>query len=179
MNTFSELQEAADKMLAESEPSPSAPVCVRCGGHGVVRNGHKHGKQAYLCRDCGKSFVETTNTVMYYSHYGKDVWEQVTKDTYERKAIDRTAKELGLDHHVVFNMRHKILKVLEDAEEEDSIKLDETFFWIRTREAKRSGKRLDGKRGNTERKRQSRGFLKNMSAFVPVWSAEAIRSLTR
>ena len=128
-----ELQEAADKMLVESETVHQAPICVRCGGHSVVRNGHKHGKQAYLCRDCGKSFVETTNTVMYYSHYGKDVWEQVTKDTYERKAIDRTAKELGLDHHVVFNMRHKILKALEDAEEEDSIKLgevselDETF----------------------------------------------------
>lgn len=128
-----ELQEAADKMLAESETVPLAPICVRCGGHSIVRNGHKHGKQAYLCRDCGKSFVETTNTVMYYSHYGKDVWEQVTKDTYERKAIDRTAKALGLDHHVVFNMRHKILKALEDTEEEEPIELgevselDETF----------------------------------------------------
>ena len=128
-----ELQEAADKMLTESETPAKAPICVRCGGHSVVRNGHKHGKQAYLCRDCGKSFVETTNTVMYYSHYGKDIWEQVTKDTYERKAIDRTAKALGLDHHVVFNMRHKILKALEDTEEEGPIELgevselDETF----------------------------------------------------
>ena len=103
------------------------------GGHSVVRNGHKHGKQAYLCRNCGKSFVETTNTAMCRSHYGKDVWEQVTKGTYERKAIDRTAERLGLDHHAVFNMRRKILKALEDTEEEGPIELgevselDETF----------------------------------------------------
>ena len=126
------LHRIADEMVPESTRA-SIPSCVRCGGNHVYRNGHKCGKQAYLCRDCRKSFVETTNTLMYHSHFGKEVWDKVTEDTLACKPIDKTAAELGIEHHTVFNMRHKILKALEDSDEECPIELgevtelDETF----------------------------------------------------
>ena len=35
------------------------PACARCGGGRTIKNGHIHnGKQRYLCRDCGRQFVE-------------------------------------------------------------------------------------------------------------------------
>lgn len=40
-------------------PRMECPVC-HTSAH-VVRNGHKHGKQAFLCRACRKSFVTTSN----------------------------------------------------------------------------------------------------------------------
>jgi len=33
-------------------------MCKYCGSESVVKNGHVHGKQFYLCKDCGHKFVE-------------------------------------------------------------------------------------------------------------------------
>ncbi|NEP40756.1 MAG: IS1 family transposase, partial [Okeania sp. SIO2H7] len=30
--------------------------CPDCQSHKVVKNGHRQGKQSYLCRDCGRQF---------------------------------------------------------------------------------------------------------------------------
>lgn len=35
-------------------------ICKYCGSENVVKNGHVHGKQFYLCKDCGHKFVEPT-----------------------------------------------------------------------------------------------------------------------
>jgi transposase-like protein len=60
-------------------------------GKNIVRNGKRRGKQSYLCRECGKSFVRTTGTAMYYSHSGETVWKQVLHDTINGVPLDRTA----------------------------------------------------------------------------------------
>jgi transposase-like protein len=99
-----------------------------------VRNGHKHGKQAYRCRGCGKSFVETTKTALFNSHSGEAVWRQVIRDTVSGVPIDETAGNLGLHHETVFNMRHKILYCLEQKEHRNPTRLegvceaDETYL---------------------------------------------------
>jgi insertion element IS1 protein InsB len=34
-------------------------ICPRCGSDNIVKNGRtRRGKQNYLCRDCGRQFVE-------------------------------------------------------------------------------------------------------------------------
>lgn len=130
---ITELQQIVDELEPKMEPCKAVTECIYCGSASIVRNGHKHGKQAYLCRKCGKSFVETTNTIMYHSHYGQEIWKQVIKDTLNHKSIDKTARELGMDHHVVFNMRHKILQALEKNSDEEPSEMggvsefDETF----------------------------------------------------
>lgn len=41
-------------------------VCPHCGCMHVVRNGHRpDGGQRYVCKDCGKSFVITSNTIVH------------------------------------------------------------------------------------------------------------------
>ena len=97
----------------ENGESVSTPKCPGCGGSHVVRNGHESGKQQYLCKGWGRSFVETTNGAVSHSHSGETVWKQVIADTINGVAMDETAETLDWHHETVFNMRHKILYCLE------------------------------------------------------------------
>lgn len=112
---------------------PEKPCCPHCGRNSVVRNGHKCGKQEYLCKSCGKTFVSTTNTLMSGSHQPREIWEEVINDTLSGDAIDFTAKRLGMTHDCVFRMRHKILGSLARLDGKqgftlsDVSELDETF----------------------------------------------------
>ena len=109
--TFSKLKEIKEKADAEKESEPVS--CPRCNSSAVVRNGKRNKKQAYLCRDCKKTFVETSSSAIAYSHSSETVWKQVIRDTVEGVSIDKTAENLDLVHSTVFNMRHKILNCVE------------------------------------------------------------------
>ena len=136
-------EEGVEKALAvlreikaeiDKKEKTSVPDCINCGSKHVVRNGHKHMKQAYLCRNCGKSFVDTTKTTLFQSHFGEAMWKQVIRDTVGGISIDDTAASLDLHHETVFNMRHKILYCLEQEERmnptqfEGVCELDETYI---------------------------------------------------
>ena len=55
-------------------------VCPLCGCIHVVRNGHrKDGTQRYVCKDCGKSFVIATNSIVSGTRKDLSVWEQYIK----------------------------------------------------------------------------------------------------
>ncbi|BAZ36578.1 TetR family transcriptional regulator protein (plasmid) [Calothrix sp. NIES-4101] len=36
-------------------------ICPHCHSSRLSKNGHRHGKQRYLCKDCGKQFLEKPN----------------------------------------------------------------------------------------------------------------------
>ena len=44
-------------------------ACVHCGSVKVKRNGKYRNRQRYLCRDCGKSFNDLTNTPISGTRY--------------------------------------------------------------------------------------------------------------
>ena len=45
------------------DPIPTRPLCPRCGGTHVVRNGsNESGSQVHLCRACGRRFVADPKT---------------------------------------------------------------------------------------------------------------------
>jgi transposase-like protein len=103
---FGKIKEVKEKADAEEEADRKS--CPKCGSEEVVRNGHKCRKQAYLCRGCGKSFVQTTDSALENSRCGEAVWKQVIRDTVEDVSLDETAESLDLTHTTVFNMRHKV-----------------------------------------------------------------------
>lgn len=120
--TYEKLREIKEKVDTEKETAPEQ--CVSCGSANIVRNGKKHKKQAYMCKDCKKHFVETTTSAIAYSHSSETVWKQVIRDTVDGISIDRTAQDLDLSHSTVFNMRHKILFCIEQAILSDPIELE-------------------------------------------------------
>jgi len=117
-----QLREIKDE--CEKEENAETRPCPHCQSKKVVRNGHKNGKQAYLCRECRKSYVSTTRTGIFGSHSGEAVWKQVIADTVEGVSLDKTAESLLLHHATVFNMRHKILYCLEREEERNPTLLE-------------------------------------------------------
>jgi transposase-like protein len=128
---FEKLQQVKEK--ADSEKEPKSKECPRCCSVQVVRNGKRNGKQAYLCRECNKTFVETSGSAIAYSNSGETVWKQVILDTVNGVSIDETAESLDLAHSTVFNMRHKILYCVESSLTSNPVELsgvcetDETY----------------------------------------------------
>lgn len=51
-------------LLPHLEPKPlhaevmKVMICPHCHSSHLSKNGHRHGKQRYLCKDCGKQFLE-------------------------------------------------------------------------------------------------------------------------
>ena len=107
--------------------------CPYCSGKKVIRYGKKHGKQRFLCKECHKTYITTTNTVMAMSHQSKAIWDAMIDDTINGNALSYSEERLKISHQVAFNMRHKILLELESITSanpkmlEDVSELDETF----------------------------------------------------
>jgi transposase-like protein len=129
--TYIKLKEIKEKAEREKEGAPVS--CIRCGSDNVVRNGKQNGRQAYLCKDCHKGFVETSTSAIAHTHSSATVWKQVIRDTIDGISIDKTADSLELAHSTVFNMRHKILCCVEQdiidshIEMEGVCEVDETY----------------------------------------------------
>jgi transposase-like protein len=130
--TYEKLKKIKEKSDLEKETEVN--VCPHCGSAHIVKNGKHSQKQAYICRSCGKSFVETTKSAIEHSHSSETVWKQVIKDTVEGISLDKTAEDLDLSHPTVFHMRHKILCIVEQFITENPEKLegvcetDETYI---------------------------------------------------
>jgi transposase-like protein len=128
LEKLKEIKEKAAEQKKEEEQN-----CPECKSEKIVRNGKHKGKQAYVCRECKKSFLETSKSGIAYSHSSKTVWKQVIRDTVNGVSIDDTAASLDLHHETVFNMRHKILYSIEQTIKENPLKLsgvcetDETY----------------------------------------------------
>lgn len=120
-------------LLLPDENEPLKPACPFCGSSDVIRYGHKCGKQRFLCKSCGRTFMTATHTVMSHSHFPADVWKESISDTIRGNALNYTAARLGINHQTAFNMRHKILPALQQLPDVENVlpgevsELDETF----------------------------------------------------
>ena len=113
-NCFAEVYALMEKAKTEAlEAEKTAPViCPYCGGR-TVKNGKKEDAQSFLCRNCGKSFLERATSAIAHSQASAAVWKSVIRDTVQGVSLDETANDLELAHSTVFHMRHKILNCVE------------------------------------------------------------------
>lgn len=106
--------------------------CVHCNGKHIVRNGHAaNGMQRYLCRDCGKTFVITTNTLLSHSRKGIDVWQKYLDCLMNGDSLRKSAGKCGINLPTSFKWRHKILDALGEFMEKELtgiVEADETFY---------------------------------------------------
>ncbi len=110
---YEKLSEVKEKAEKEKEAESKIKACPHCGSITIVRNGKRNGRQAYICRSCEKTFVETTGSAIANSSSSPTVWRQVIRDTVNGVSIDDTAAGLDMHHETVFYMRHKILYAVE------------------------------------------------------------------
>lgn len=110
-------------------------VCPVCGATHVVRNGkRKDGTQKYICKDCGKSFVITTNSIVSGTRKDFNVWIKYIDCMLNGFSVRKAAEECGIHRNTAFAWRHKILDALQNMANEvildGIVEADETFFTI-------------------------------------------------
>ncbi|MBO4301201.1 MAG: IS1595 family transposase [Desulfovibrio sp.] len=113
---------------------PDRHACANCGSIHVVKNGHKDTAQRYLCRDCGRTFAITNNTLLYCSKKPVEVWEKYFECLMNKFSLRKCAAICGIDLSTAFIWRHKILDVLQKMQDSVTIngvaEADETFFHV-------------------------------------------------
>ena len=107
--------------------------CIYCGGTHVVKNGtRKDGTQRFLCRDCRRSFLPTSVSVISRTRKRLSVWASYLNCMLDKKTLKETAEECGISMATSFSWRHKILDALHELSDkvylDGEVEADETFF---------------------------------------------------
>ena len=83
--------------------------CPACGRNKYIKYGSYKNIQRYKCKECGKTFSKTTNSLWSYSKKDLNKWIKFLKFTMRGKTLRFCAKELDINLATAFYWRHKIL----------------------------------------------------------------------
>jgi transposase-like protein len=92
-------------------------VCPHCGSKTVNKFGFFNGKQRYRCKQCKKTFNLYTKTLLSWSHY-KDKWEAFIHTMSQDLSLRQAEKQVGVSYVTLFYWRHKIMTILNEANED-------------------------------------------------------------
>ena len=59
-----------------NHPLQDRCCCPHCQGINVVKNGHKGNIQRFKCRDCGKTFTFSNNTILFSTKKDLETWKK-------------------------------------------------------------------------------------------------------
>lgn len=108
--------------------------CPFCHEHYVVKNGTKKGAQRYLCRECGRSFGDTENSILKSTKKDLGVWELYFQCMMDKLPLRKIVERCAMSLKTVFVWRHKILDALQNMMNEvvldGIVELDETYFRV-------------------------------------------------
>jgi AcrR family transcriptional regulator len=80
-------------------------ICVNCGSDRVAKNGHRHGKQRYICRACGKQFANEYSL----RGYPPEIKQQCLALHHQGTSFREIERQTGVSHNTVINWtRHEI-----------------------------------------------------------------------
>jgi transposase-like protein len=108
--------------------------CPRCASDKIVKNGHRHGKQSYLCRDCQRQFRENPSPQGYSSDV-KDVCVKMSLNGMGFRGIERVT---GINHNSVVNWVRQAEAAIpdEDYEIPETAQIDELQTFVGAKKTK-------------------------------------------
>ncbi len=114
-------------------------TCPHCQSHKVVKNGHRQGKQSYLCRDCGRQFRENPQSLGYSAEV-KELCVKMSLNGMGFRGIERVT---GISHNSVINwVRQAEIEIPdENYEIPETAQIDELQTFVGS---KKQGLALDG-----------------------------------
>lgn len=133
----------------------SGLACLHCGSVAVKKNGKYRSRQRYLCKDCGKSFNDMTNTPLSGSRYPHK-WLEYFEMMVEGYTLPKIAHRLDIHVSTAFYWRHKILNAIRSLGNQalsGIVESGETFFLESDKGRKGIGHRKPRKRGGVATKR--------------------------
>jgi len=107
--------------------------CPHCGSGSFVKYGRTGlRRQRYRCRECRKTFSETTGTPFMYSKKNLRIWADYLFCMQGGLTLRQISKALGMNLSTAFSWRHKILSVAvtrTDTILTETIEVNE--FWLK------------------------------------------------
>jgi len=115
--------------------------CNKKGLKNIVRNGKKqNGTQNYKCAECGKQFVRTKGTPLYYSKLPKKEVKNICNHFVEKNSFRGVARATKHSLNAVYRVADKVGRHCEKVDEEflvdldlDMVEADEIFSFIKKR----------------------------------------------
>ena len=109
--------------------------CPHCGSFHFVKNGfNKKHRQKYLCRDCGKIFSDTTNTIFSHTRSHYHTWTTFIACELNQMTLEQEVVAIGKSKTTCFHMRHKLYAAIGDhirnTPLKGIVKIDSTFTSI-------------------------------------------------
>lgn len=108
--------------------------CPRCHGTRIVKNGHQKETQKLKCKDCNKFFSITTNTILSHLTLNYETLTKYIESLIKGETILETSQVTGLSMSEVYDLRIKILSILNNLAKDiilkDEIQVDEKYFRI-------------------------------------------------
>ena len=129
---FPETSNKLDKTLINIRESrfSSGLCCMHCKSTSVKRNGKYRSRQRYLCKDCGRTFNDMTNTPLSGTHH-PEKWMKYIEMMVNGVSLRKIAEKLKIHISTAFYWRHKVLNALGShgfGQLSGIVESDETFF---------------------------------------------------
>lgn len=86
--------------------------CPHCTSCNVIKHGKFNNKQRFMCKECKKTFCQTTNTIFYYSKKSIFLWEKYIELMLNIMSLRDCAQKLNINISTAFLWRHKLLHTL-------------------------------------------------------------------
>ena len=110
--------------------------CPKCASIKISKNGHHHGKQNYVCKSCGRQFVESYDP----KGYSDDVKQLCLKMYLNGMGFRGIERVTGINHNTIINWVKQAGLNLPDAPESDEIpeiaELDELQTFVGSKKNK-------------------------------------------
>lgn len=74
-------------------------ICLNCGSDQVAKNGHRHGKQRYVCKNCGKQFAQEYSP----RGYPPEIKQQCLALHQQGVSCREIERQTGISHNTVLN----------------------------------------------------------------------------
>ena len=108
-----ELKVLIAKDMAGQGTDEEHPCCPRCGGTWVVKKGKtKKGRQRWFCRDCKRSFGETTDSIIGLSKLPIETWMAYAEGMAEHRTLRELADRCGVCLKTSWYMRMRICEAM-------------------------------------------------------------------
>ena len=152
-----ERRKLVSKLYKETEilqmDGTHAKNCPHCNSNKISKHGKHNEEQRYLCSECGKTFKESTGTILG-SIQKKSLFlkyqEAMTNEEY--LPLTKMAKRFNISIPTAFNWRHKILLSLPEIEDKFEGESEIDDLWFRYSQKGRKGLEFPNKRGHTNHK---------------------------
>lgn len=99
--------------IKENDEIPLA--CPHCGSISLKRHGKAGGRQRYRCKDCCKTFCETSQTLMHHSRLSPAQWKGLLLGMVQNLTLQEIANTINTSVTTVWFNKQKVCMTLEEA----------------------------------------------------------------